>query len=113
MSPGAAGETAGNGGDAHDVEGNIGIGIGRPEDRSGISAWEALSEGDRRGGGGEGEGDGSDVVGPAPAGVGRGGDEEMRTSVVLGIPTVPRPKGVNYLEQTLQAVLAQVDEQVR
>lgn len=30
-------------------------------------------------------------------------------SVILGIPTVPRPQGVNYLEQTLQAVLAQTE----
>ena len=33
-------------------------------------------------------------------------------SVILGIPTVPRPQGVNYLEQTLHAVLAQVQQEV-
>ena len=33
------------------------------------------------------------------------------SSVLLGIPTVPRPKGVDYLEQTLQAVLSQCQAQ--
>lgn len=44
------------------------------------------------------EGEGEDVVGddvfPPPL-----------PSIVLGIPTVPRPKGVSYLEETLQATL--------
>ena len=33
-------------------------------------------------------------------------------SVILGIPTVPRPRGVSYLEETLSAVLSQVGEEV-
>lgn len=34
-------------------------------------------------------------------------------SVVLGIPTVPRPKGVSYLERTLAAVLLFTGGEVR
>lgn len=33
-------------------------------------------------------------------------------SIVLGIPTVPRPKGVNYLEETLEALLPYVEGDV-
>lgn len=33
-------------------------------------------------------------------------------SVILGIPTVPRPRGVSYLEETLDAVLSQVGREV-
>lgn len=81
-----------------------------------------------RGGGGWGEGTGergvATVPAPAPrgwrgegleAGEGAGASDAPKLtsrSVVLGIPTVPRPQGVNYLEQTLQAVLAQVDQEV-
>eukprot|EP00903_Cladosiphon_okamuranus_P013250 g12355.t1 len=52
------------------------------------------------GGDGDGDGDGDGGAG--------GGPKERSRSVVIGIPTVPRPQGVNYLELTLQAVLAQV-----
>lgn len=47
-------------------------------------------------------------AGAAAAGAAAGGAAKAK-SVVLGIPTVPRPQGVNYLDQTLQALLAQVE----
>lgn len=50
----------------------------------------------------EGIGDGHD-----------GGSNPKGPSVLLGIPTVPRPKGVNYLKETLHAVLSQVELSVR
>lgn len=52
----------------------------------------------------------SEHIGPMEVEVSQ--ELEGMPSVLLGIPTVPRPKGMNYLEQTLQAILAQVDKEV-
>lgn len=78
------------------------------------SAAAKLARGDTATGGGGGGGWRDEYfVAAAPAGAAAAVPGRRKTSVVLGVPTVPRPKGVNYLEQTLQAVLAQVDQQVR
>ncbi|CAM9707241.1 unnamed protein product, partial [Ectocarpus fasciculatus] len=78
------------------------------------SAAGTPARGDLATGGGGGGGGWRDeyFVAAAPsAGAAAAVPGRRKASVVLGVPTVPRPKGVNYLEQTLQAVLAQVDQQ--
>ncbi|CAM9349370.1 unnamed protein product [Ectocarpus sp. 12 AP-2014] len=76
------------------------------------SAAATLVRGDTATGGGGGGGWRDEyLVAAAPAVAAAAVPGRRKASVVLGVPTVPRPKGVNYLEQTLQAVLAQVDQQ--
>jgi len=94
----AAHETAARGGGAGDVadlggRGGTGV-LPPPAPSAGLPAPGPMT------GGREGLRPG----GPAGGGV---------RSVVLGIPTVSRPKGVNYLDQTLRAALTQIDKEVR
>lgn len=108
LTEGGGGGGAGAGGGAKEEEEEEEVGDGEWGKGSGVvvPAYSTAPRGERAGKGGGGE------VGEVQEG---GGKETrgVRTSVVLGIPTVPRPKGVNYLEQTLQAVLAQVEQEVR
>lgn len=66
----------------------------------------------KEGGWGRFSGQAAESVHVHPMEVGVSQEFEGMSSVLLGIPTVPRPKGINYLEQTLQAILAQVDNEV-